>query len=159
MLFVSSVLLTLVGAPLFGQSVSLLKLSELQSKFEGGEDVTYVVNFWATWCAPCVKELPFFEQLKEKYNGAGVEVLLVSLDARSTLDSKVRPFVSKSGLNMDFFLLDETNQQEYIDKISTSWSGALPATMIVNPGKGKRRFIEGELAMKQLEDALEEIRN
>ncbi len=156
--FLSGVLAVLGAGSLHGQSVSLLKLSELEAKLQRGGDVTFVVNFWATWCAPCVKELPHFQEIHDKYGSSGVKVLLISLDSRNTLESKVKPFVSRTGITADFFLLDEANQQEYIDRVDASWSGALPATLIINQRKGKKTFREGELSYSQLEEALEGFR-
>lgn len=143
----------------FGQNVTLLKLSELEERINGGGNVTYVVNFWATWCAPCVRELPYFQEIQVKYGGSDLKVLLVSLDAPNTLDSKVKPFVARSGITAAFFLLDETNQQAYIDRIDSSWSGALPATIIVNAGRGKKKFFEGEVTLAQLEEMVREVKN
>ncbi len=157
--FFSSVIWTVLGTGLsYGQSVSLLKLSDLEAKLQRGGDVMFVVNFWATWCAPCVKELPHFQEIHDKYGSSGVKVMLISLDSRNTLETKVKPFVSRTGITADFFLLDEANQQEYIDRVDASWSGALPATLIVNPRKGKKIFREGELSYSQLEEALEGVR-
>jgi thiol-disulfide isomerase/thioredoxin len=157
-ILVAVVFFALSKIGLYGQSVNLLKLRELEATLERGGDVTYVVNFWATWCAPCVRELPYFQEIQNRYGGSDVKVLLVSLDSKNTLETKVRPFVSRSGLTADFFLLDESNQQEYIDKIHPSWSGALPATLIVNTNRGKKKLIEGEVALKDLEDALNEFK-
>lgn len=140
-----------------GQTVELIKLPELERKLSGGSE-TVVVNFWATWCAPCVKELPYFQKLQDKYVSSSVKVMLVSLDGRPMLEKKVVPFITKSGITADFYLLDETNQQEYIDRIDSSWSGALPATLIVNANNDKRLFIEGEVTFEQLEDAIKEVR-
>lgn len=142
----------------YGQSVELIKLAELEEMVKKRGSETLVVNFWATWCGPCVKELPYFQQLHDKYASTAVKVLLISLDGKPMLDKKVIPFVNKVGMTTDFYLLDETNQQEYIDRIDRSWSGALPATLIVNRGNDKRLFIEGEVTLEKLEDALREIR-
>lgn len=157
-LFLSGILTVLGAGSLHGQSVSLLKLSELEAKLQRGGDITFVVNFWATWCAPCVKELPHFQEIHDKYGSSGVKVLLISLDSRNTLETKVKPFVSRTGITVDFFLLDEANQQEYIDRVDASWSGALPATLIINQRKGRKTFREGELSYSQLEEALEGVR-
>ncbi|ODS84398.1 MAG: hypothetical protein ABS46_03835 [Cytophagaceae bacterium SCN 52-12] len=156
--FLSVILALLCAESLYGQSVSLLKLSELEAKLQRGGDVTFVVNFWATWCAPCVKELPHFQEIHDKYGASGVKVMLISLDSRNTLETKVKPFVSRTGITADFFLLDEANQQEYIDRVDASWSGALPATLIINQRKGKKTFREGEMSYSQLEEALEGFR-
>lgn len=156
--FLSGILTVLGAGSLHGQSVSLLKLSELEAKLQRGGDITFVVNFWATWCAPCVKELPHFQEIHDKYGSSGVKVLLISLDSRNTLETKVKPFVGRTGITADVFLLDEANQQEYIDRVDASWSGALPATLIINQRKARKTFREGELSYSQLEEALEGVR-
>lgn len=153
------ILAMLKAEALHAQSVGLLKLHEMQERLNKGGDTTFVVNFWATWCAPCVKELPYFQEIHEKYASSGVKVLLISLDARHSLEKKVKPFVGRTGITADFFLLDESNQQEYIDKINSSWSGALPATLIVNTRRGRKNFLEGELTYPELESALQGVRD
>lgn len=132
----------------FGQKVELLSVNMLNERLEKGQDTTYVVNFWATWCAPCIKELPHFEQLQQEKNNEKLKVLLVSVDFKSRLKNGVIPFVNKRGLKNEVFLLDETDQQEYIDRIDKSWSGAIPATLFVK-GK-KRKFAETEFTYPSL---------
>ncbi|CAN5190324.1 hypothetical protein BH23BAC2_BH23BAC2_06670 [soil metagenome] len=131
-----------------GQQVELLKVDKLNERLEKGRDTTYVINFWATWCAPCIKELPYFEKLQVEQRKQKLKVLLVSVDFKSQLEKRVIPFVAKRGLKNEVFLLDEQDQQEYIDKIDKSWSGAIPATLFVN-GK-KRKFMEQEFTWPQL---------
>ncbi len=131
-----------------GQQVELLKVDKLNERLEKGRDTTYVINFWATWCAPCITELPYFEKLQVEQRKQKLKVLLVSVDFKSQLEKRVIPFVAKRGLKNEVFLLDEHDQQEYIDKIDKSWSGAIPATLFVN-GK-KRKFMEQEFTWPQL---------
>lgn len=113
---------------------------------------TYVVNFWATWCKPCVKELPAFEKINAKYRDKGVEVVLVSLDFSEKLESKVVPFVEKHGLKSDIVLLDDVDSNTWIPKVSEEWSGAIPATLIYN--NNERKFYEGSFTYEELETEL-----
>jgi thiol-disulfide isomerase/thioredoxin len=147
-LFLMFMLLQLKSAS--AQTVKLLKVSELEARLKKGSDTLYVVNFWATWCAPCIKELPNFEQLAKNNTNQPLKVLLVSVDFKSKLESTVQPFVKKKGLQNEVYLLNETNQQYYIDKISKDWSGALPATLFVNSKKGARKLVEKELNYEEL---------
>lgn len=137
---------------LAAQQVNLLTLEQMEERFKTGGDTTYVVNFWATWCGPCVKELPYFEKLQHDYREQPVKVLLVSLDFRSKLEEKVKPFVKEKDLQSEVFLLNESNQQEYIDAISPDWSGAIPATLFVNNGKQVRTFREQEFTYDELQE-------
>ena len=104
------------------------------------DDTTYVINFWATWCAPCIKELPYFEQLHK--DNPKVKVILVSLDSRKDLEKKLIPFVAKKQLTAEVILLSDKDYNAWLDKIDDSWSGAIPATLIIS---GKRKlFAERE---------------
>ena len=103
-------------------------------------DTTYVVNFWATWCKPCVAEMPYFEQLHDNYKDQKVKVLLVSLDFSTQIEKKLIPFIEKRQLKPEVIVLDDPDANGWIDKVDPKWSGAIPATIIF---KGdKRGFFE-----------------
>lgn len=143
-------LLNILLLPALAQQVELATVDQLEQRFTEGRDTTYIVNFWATWCSPCVDELPHFEKFGQAYKGEPVKVLLVSLDARSKLKATVIPFIKKAHLDNEVLLLNETDQQTYIDRISPDWSGSLPATLFVNKGKQLRRLQEKEFTYDQL---------
>ena len=132
----------------YSQQVKTITIDQLQERIKTGKDSTYVVNFWATWCAPCIKELPHFEKLSAEHKAEKLAVLLISVDFKSKLTSAVVPFVKRKNLKNQVFLLDESNPQEYIDRVDPSWSGSIPATLFI---KGdKRKFLESELTYEQL---------
>ena len=97
-------------------------------------DKIYVVNFWATWCAPCVKELPYFEELNSKENDL-IEVVLVSLDFANQLEKRLRPFAAKKGLKSRLVHLADPKTNSWIDRVDPSWSGTIPATIIYHGQK------------------------
>jgi len=96
---------------------------------------TLVVNYWATWCAPCIKELVYFEELEEKYKDQDVEVILVSLDFKNQYDRRLIPFVEKRGLKSRVIHLADPKTNDWIDKVDPSWSGSIPATQIIRGNK------------------------
>lgn len=102
----------------------------LEPIFKQKNDTTYVINFWATWCVPCVEELPYFESLNKKYASKKFKMLLVSLDFSKMVESRVIPFVKKKDLKAEVVILSDPNANEWIEKVSKDWSGAIPATVI-----------------------------
>jgi len=148
-------LFILVAFSLLLKGQDFIKLPELQKKINASGSIK-VVNFWATWCAPCVKELPYFEKLN--HENKTVDVLLVSMDY--DLDpnpDKVKRFIDRKKIQSKVVILEEENPNAWIEKIDKSWSGALPSTLIINPNNGKRRFVQGELKDGELERLIKEI--
>lgn len=146
--FLCLFLLVALSTVSFGQNVKLITVNQLQERIKIGKDSTYVVNFWATWCAPCIKELPHFEKLQAEYKSEKLAVLLVSVDFKSKLNSAVIPFVKRKNMKNEVFLLNESSPQEYIDRIDPSWSGSIPATLFIKDDK--RKFLESEMTYEQL---------
>lgn len=133
-----------------------IKLKDLQQIINMPSDKVQVINFWATWCAPCVKEIPLFEKLNQE--NKNVDVTLVSMDY--DLDpnpEKVYHFMSRKNLKSKVLILAESNPNNWIEKIDKHWNGALPATLVINSKTGKRKFVEKELKEGDLERILEEV--
>jgi len=107
-----------------GVKVGLYTYDAFQKYLEAENDTTYVVNFWATWCKPCVEELPSFEQLYEKYKDKKVRLILVSLDFEKQIESKLIPFINENKLKGEVLVLQQKGMNDWIDKIDPSWSGA-----------------------------------
>ena len=122
------------------------------------DDKVHVVNFWATWCAPCVKELPHFEALQENYkskDAKDVEVFLVSLDFPKQYEKKLKPFIVKHKLQSRVLVLDDVDMNSWIPKIDENWDGAIPVTIIYN--KDKRQFYNQTFTYDQLEKEVKQF--
>lgn len=141
------------------QSVEVIKYEDLERMLTENSDDVQVINFWATWCRPCIKELPYFEAVNDAYEAEGVKVILVSFDFVEDLETKVIPFVNKREISSEVKLLDETDYNAFIDKVDPSWSGAIPATLIINHKTGKRSFYEKEFEQEELFSIVEEHLN
>jgi thiol-disulfide isomerase/thioredoxin len=133
-------------------SIKTYTYNELKPLLEKKNGKTYVVNFWATWCAPCVKELPAFEKINKVYSNKNVEVLLVSLDFPKQVKKRLIPFINQKKVRSKVVLLDDVNEDFWIKAIDSSWSGALPATIIYSE-KG-RAFYEQSFDYEKLETEL-----
>jgi thiol-disulfide isomerase/thioredoxin len=114
------------------------KFESLAPLLRQANDTTYVINFWATWCKPCVQEMPYFEAIHDKYAKQKVKVILVSLDFSRQLESKLLPFVRDRQLKPMVIALTDSNYNAWIDQVSPEWSGAIPITII---RKGKQQQV------------------
>ena len=134
--------------------VRVVKLPALRQLLARPGDTTYVVNFWATWCKPCLEELPGFEKVAAAHAGRPVQLVLVSLDFPSQLVPKVQPLVQRLGLASPVWLLAESDANAYINAVDPQWSGALPFTLIFNNARRQRQAFERPLTAAELEAAL-----
>lgn len=130
------------------QSIPVYNFEGFKHMLNFEDDKTYIINFWATWCKPCVKEMPYFEKIGKNFKDKNVEVIFVSLDFPNNLESRVLPFIEKKNLKSRVVLLDDANQNRWIPLVSEAWSGAIPATLIYN--KNKRLFYEQSFTYEQL---------
>lgn len=138
-----------------GLRVGVYTYEAFKSYLEAANDTTYVINFWATWCKPCVEELPAFEKLYQNYQGKNVRLVLVSLDFEKQIETKLIPFIQNQELKGEVIVLKQKGMNNWIDKIDPSWSGALPATIIYN--KKKRAFFEQSFDYGELETQLQQF--
>jgi thiol-disulfide isomerase/thioredoxin len=139
------------------QKAEVISASELQRRIAGESDKIQIINFWATWCGPCVKELPLFEKITSE-GRPDVKVTLVSLDLDLDPDAqKVYKFIDRKNIQSEVLLLSEPDPNSWINKIAPEWSGALPATLIINAKTGKRKFIGRSLHQGELDEYLNEI--
>lgn len=117
----------------------ILDFSQFEPLLQKNNDTVYVLNFWATWCKPCVEELPIIESVHDGQFEVPVKVILVSLDFRNQVESKLVPFIREKNIRSQVVVIDDPDANAWIDKVDPRWSGALPATIIYK--KNQRRFI------------------
>ncbi len=149
-------LLFMLTSASFAQEAAVVKFDKLQKILDEKSEKIQVINFWATWCAPCVKELPYFEMLNAE-NRPGIKVTLVTLDFANKLD-KVNSFLVRKQMKANVILLDEIDYNSWIDKVEKAWSGAIPATLVINSMTGKRKFVEKELKDGDLDLLINEVK-
>lgn len=108
--------------------------------FDQSNDTTYVINFWATWCKPCVEELPFFVELAKRYEGKPLRIALVSLDFKKDITTKLPSFIKDFPLDLPVVALTDKKQATWIDRVDSRWSGTIPITVIYK--NGLRFFVD-----------------
>ena len=129
-----------------GQSLKeYAKIDDFYSRISNESDTTYVVNFWATWCAPCVKELPHFFKVEKEMKDRPYRFIFLSLDFKKEIEKRVIPFIRKNNITSEMGILTDTDANHYINFIHQEWDGAIPATMIYHK-KQKRKFTQDEFS-------------
>lgn len=138
------------------QEIPKWKISDLED-FISKSDTPIVVNFWATYCAPCIKEIPYFQEVVKKYEKKGLKLLLVSLDFEETYPETISSFAKKRKFTAPIVWLNETNADYFCPKVDEKWSGVMPATLFVNNKTGHRSFFEEEMSEEKFESAIRKI--
>jgi len=150
------VLVTLVNSqnPAGGQKIAKLKIEDVVKLFSVNNDTVYVVSFWATFCKPCNEEIPDFIRLADKYKNQKVKLLLVSLDLPSYVAVRLPEFIKQHKYKTNHVWLNETDADRFCPMIDAKWSGAIPATIIVNNKTGYRKFFEDQVSAEDFEASL-----
>jgi thiol-disulfide isomerase/thioredoxin len=139
------------------QNVNVITFDELDAWTKRQDDTVRVFNFWATWCKPCIEEMPAFDSLQRVSAGRKLQVIFVSLDFKSQIDKRVRPFVAKKKFAPPVVLLDAPDPNSWIDRISSDWSGAIPATLVVRTSHNVRNFYEHDFTFDELQSILQPL--
>ena len=152
-LLLSCLIFSLACTSPTNERVEIIKIEGLQSLIKEKDHQLHIINFWATWCKPCVKELPQFIELAK--SNPEISISLVSLDYVQDLETKVQPFLEKKDIDLRVLLFDELDYNLWIDMVEPSWSGAIPATLIIEPATGHRIFLEKELENNELVETID----
>ncbi|MFH0755684.1 MAG: TlpA disulfide reductase family protein [Bacteroidota bacterium] len=131
-----------------GQSFTEINTEQLLALTGHANDTTYVVNFWATWCSPCVKEIGYFEDIHRLYSDENLKVVLVSLDFPDQAEKRVTPFLVEKEITAPVYLMTNLSYNDWIERVDPAWSGAIPATLIYK--KDQRIFLERELSREEI---------
>jgi thiol-disulfide isomerase/thioredoxin len=138
------------------QEIPKWKLYDLEAAMKNAEKPT-IFNFWATFCKPCIEELPYFQELVKKYDSAGVQLILVSLDLPEAYPARIKKFAVKQNITAPITFLDETDADLFCPAVDAKWSGAIPASLFVNNKTDYRKFFEDQLSKAHLEKEIMEM--
>jgi thiol-disulfide isomerase/thioredoxin len=142
-----------------GQKIAKWNIEDVVKSFSADNDTVYVINFWATFCKPCNEEIPYFIRLADKYKSKKVKLLLVSLDLPSYVPVRLPEFIKKNKYKTSHVWLNETDADRFCPMIDAKWSGAIPATIIVNNKTGYKKFTEDQISPVDFEKYLNEAIN
>ena len=136
------------------QEVRSIKITELEKTIKESK-TPLIVNFWATFCVPCLEEIPYFQELAQQYKSKNVSLVFVSLDLKSAYPAKVNETAKKLKLDYPVVWLNETNADYFCPKVDTSWTGGMPSSLFVNNATGYHKFFEQQLSKAQLTKEIE----
>ncbi len=148
-----------VPSVLNAQDIAMIKSGDLNFWRTQNSDTVYIINFWATWCKPCVAELPDLEKVNSDYAGKKVKVILISNDFKKQLQTRVKPFIADKGIRSTVLFMDESDPNSWIEKVSLDWGGAIPATWIIQKSKNFESFHEGVISFEQLKKIIDPLIN
>jgi thiol-disulfide isomerase/thioredoxin len=138
------------------QSIPSWKITDLE-KYIQSSSTPVIVSFWATFCVPCLQEIPYFEKIAKKYSKEGVTVLLVSLDMEEQYPETISSMAAKMKFVSKVVWLNETNADYFCPKVDSSWSGSLPSTLLIYNKTGYRKFFEEKIPEGKLETEIKEL--
>ncbi len=156
-IFVSINYFLCFGAFCQNKKVEIVKFEHLQKVLNQVSDTTVVLHFWATWCRPCMEELPYFEQLNAEYNPHKMKFILVSMDFVKDAETNLKSVLERNKIKSKVVLLDEPDYNSWIDLIDKEWSGTIPATLVMNNNMRKRKFYEGKVNVVTFSDELKKM--
>jgi thiol-disulfide isomerase/thioredoxin len=136
------------------QQARVVKFEELSKMMSRENDTTYIFNFFATWCVPCVKEFPSFQRFSERYASKKIKLVFVSLDFKKDFEKRLLPFLKKHKVKNETVLLDETDYNSWIDRVDSTWDGNIPATLAINNRKHVRQMFANDFTYSSLETAM-----
>lgn len=142
------VVLGLIFSQANAQKIETIDRNGLKTYLNQADDTTYVLNFWATWCKPCVEEMPDFLKLNREMQNEPFKMILISLDFPSQVESRLIPYIKENNIDAEVVLLDDPKSNIWIPLVNENWSGAIPGTLIYS--KNNREFFEKKLHYKEL---------
>lgn len=155
--FIAVIAFLFLAPAAFSQDIKKMKITDLVQLIDTSS-VPLVVNFWATWCQPCIREIPWFEKAVAEYKEKGVKLLLVSLDFADDYKNKsIHRFVKKTAYQSQVIWLDETNADKFCPPIDSAWGGSIPATLMVNNRKSYRQFFEHQIKEERFKLELKKL--
>jgi len=135
---------------IYAQTIPDWKIGNLE-EFISKSETPLIINFWATYCGPCLKEIPYFEKLTKQYKENNVRLLLISLDFKESYPDKIEKFITRMKFSSPIVWLNETNADYFCPKVDSKWSGVMPATLFINKKTGYRHFIEESISESNLD--------
>ena len=150
------VIISTITVSVHAQEIKRAKITDV-AKIISESKTPLIVNMWATWCGPCVEELPYFIKEVNAHARDSVQFLMVSLDFKESFPDGMKEFMKKRKIDHATLWLDETNADYFCPKIDPKWEGAIPATLFIDNKTGYRKFIDEKIKHEDFAKELAEL--
>ena len=137
--------------------VEAISIDDFHRVLESHQGKVIVINFWATWCIPCVQELPELNELQKRFRDKGLMVIAVSLDDQDKLEDSVRSFFAKRAPDLISYLSTEEEPSDFVGSLDPEWLGALPSTYFLNGSGEVKKGATGRLSYQRFEELVTEM--
>jgi thiol-disulfide isomerase/thioredoxin len=137
-------------------AIQKIKITDLES-YIAGSDHPLIINFWATFCVPCNKEIPYFQSTVARHKDQGVELILVSLDLPDYYPAKIDAFARKQGYTAKILWLNETDADYFCPRVDPHWTGGIPSSLFIDNKTHYRRFFDRQLTEPQVEPEIKKM--
>jgi thiol-disulfide isomerase/thioredoxin len=142
------------GAP----TVGTLKPADFGKFKDSAKGKVLVLNFWATWCGPCVAEFPELVALDAKYRDKGVKFVGITADDPDDVQPKVIPFIKKHQVKFDIIRQDTDDPEQMMNQVTKDWNGVIPVTVVYdkqgNLSYSHFGIIDRDLLVAEIEKAM-----
>jgi thiol-disulfide isomerase/thioredoxin len=146
------------GVAQAGQKIGTLKPADFGKFKDSAKGKVLVLNFWATWCGPCVAEFPELVALDAKYRDKGVKFVGITADDAEDVQPKVIPFIKKHQVKFDIVQQNLEDSEELMNQITKDWNGVIPVTVVYdkqgNLAYSHFGIIDRDLLVAEIEKAL-----
>lgn len=134
--------------------VEMIRLAELKQMIRSDSGNVVLVNAWASWCKPCLDEMPGLLKARRLYRGKAFRFILISADDPGNVETKARSALKKFGVDFTSYAIADSTQDAFITGMSEAWNGALPATFLYDRRGRLAEMKVGQRTYRQLREAV-----
>ena len=143
-----------------GQDIKpISKTDDIKSIMDANKGKVVLLNFWATWCKPCVKEFPDLVKLQNNYKDKGFVLVFISADMPEEIKSKVTPFLNQEKVDFTTYYIGSDKPEDIINYVDKDWQGAIPSTYIYDKEGNVKTSILGTKSYEQFESEITKYLN
>jgi thiol-disulfide isomerase/thioredoxin len=135
----------------------LIKAAELRALLDRQRGRVVVLNLWATWCVPCLREIPDLVQLETEFRTRGVTLIGLGMDEGSSLQGMVEPFRREHFPGFRTWLRNEPDMDTLVSVVDPAWNEILPTTYLIGRDGKVARKIQGKKTLAEFRKLLSEI--